>query len=63
MITYEYDESGNVIGLKYNDTQYYYIRNGQNDIVGILDSNLNQVVSYEYDSWGNILSIKDAGRK
>ena len=63
IIYYTYDESGNVIGLKYNDTQYYYIRNGQNDIVGILDSNLNQVVSYEYDSWGNILSIKDARRK
>ena len=51
---------GNIIGLNYNDTQYYYIRNGQNDVIGILDSNLNQVVSYEYDSWGNTISIKDA---
>ncbi len=57
---YTYDEIGNIIGLKYNDTQYYYIKNGQNDVIGILDSNLKQVVSYEYDSWGNILSIKDA---
>ena len=30
------------------------------DEIGILDSNLNQVVSYEYDSWGNTISIKDA---
>lgn len=59
IICYIYDENDRVIGLKYNDTQYYYIRNGQNDIIGILDSNLNQIVSYEYDSWGNILSIKD----
>ena len=59
IIYYIYDENDRVIGLKYNDTQYYYIRNGQNDIIGILDSNLNQIVSYEYDSWGNILSIKD----
>lgn len=59
VIYYTYDENGNVIGLKYNDIQYYYIRNGQNDIIGILDSSLNQIVSYEYDSWGNILSIKD----
>ena len=58
--SYTYDEIGNIIGLKYNDTQYYYIKNGQNDVIGILDSNLKQVVSYEYDSWGNILSIKDA---
>ena len=59
VIYYTYDENGRVIALKYNDTQYYYIRNGQNDIVGILDSNLNQIVSYEYDSWGKLLSIKD----
>ena len=59
IIYYIYDENDRVIGLKYDDTQYYYIRNGQNDIIGILDSNLNQIVSYEYDSWGNILSIKD----
>lgn len=63
IIYYTYDENGNIIGLKYNDIQYYYIRNGQNDIIGILDSNLKQVVSYEYDSWGNILSIKDANGK
>ena len=55
-----YDENGNIIGLNYNNTQYYYIRNGQNDVIGILDNNLNQVVSYEYDSWGNTISIKDA---
>ena len=63
IIYYTYDENGNIIALKYNDTQYYYIRNGQNDIVGILDSNLKQIVSYEYDSWGNILSIKDVNGK
>ena len=32
----------------------------QGDIVEILDSGYNRVVSYEYDSWGNILSIKDS---
>lgn len=57
---YTYDENGNIIGLNYNGTQYYYIKNGQNDIIGILDSSLNQIVSYEYDSWGKLLSIKDA---
>ena len=60
IIYYTYDENGNIIGLNYNNTQYYYIRNGQNDVIGILDSNLNQVVSYKYDSWGNTISIKDA---
>ena len=61
VIIYTYDENGNIIGLKDTyENQYYYIKNVQNDIIGILDSNLNQVVSYEYDSWGNIISIKDA---
>ena len=26
---YSYDEVGNLIGLNYNETQYYYIKNGQ----------------------------------
>jgi len=48
-----------VIGFNYNNDTYYYIKNAQRDILGILDSNYNQVATYEYDSWGNILSIKD----
>ncbi len=62
VIYYSYDESGNIIGLKYNNTQYYYIKNLQGDIIGILDNNLTQVVSYTYDSWGKLISIKDANR-
>ncbi|MCL2341969.1 MAG: RHS repeat-associated core domain-containing protein [Firmicutes bacterium] len=32
----------------------------QGDVIGILDSNLTQVVWYTYDSWGNVVSIKDS---
>jgi len=39
--------------------EYYYIRNAQNDIVGLLDSSGNEVVRYTYDSWGKLISIKD----
>lgn len=46
-------------GLRYNDATYYYLKNFKNDIIGILDSNYNQIVSYEYDGWGKVLSIKD----
>ena len=48
-----------LIGLKYNDTVYYYIKNMQEDIIGITDSNNNILCSYEYDSWGNIINIRD----
>ena len=47
------------MNLKYNNEVYYYIKNGQNDIIGILDNNYNKIVEYIYDSWGNILEIKD----
>ncbi|EEG32050.1 RHS repeat-associated core domain protein [[Clostridium] methylpentosum DSM 5476] len=45
-----------MFGFSLNGVNYYYIRNNQNDIIGILDSNGNQVVSYVYDSWGKLVS-------
>ncbi|MCX8074010.1 MAG: RHS repeat-associated core domain-containing protein [Clostridia bacterium] len=56
---YTYDAQDSLIGFKYNNTQYYYICNGQSDIIVILDNSLTQVISYSYDSWGKIVSIKD----
>lgn len=53
------DNFSSLIGFKYNNTLYYYIKNAQDDIIGILDSNYNQIVAYNYDSWGNIVSITD----
>ncbi len=57
-IYYIRDNDG-LIGLKYNNNIYYYIKNVQGDILGILDNNLNQVVSYQYDSWGKIINFTD----
>ncbi|MDY3990003.1 MAG: RHS repeat-associated core domain-containing protein, partial [Massilioclostridium sp.] len=51
-----YDDTGNLIGFSLNGASYYYVKNLQNDIIGILDSNGNQVVSYVYDSWGKLIS-------
>jgi RHS repeat-associated protein len=51
-----YDENGNLYGFKEGASMYYYLRNGQNDIIGILDNTGAQVVSYVYDSWGNPIS-------
>lgn len=56
---YQYDENNNLIGFTYNDEQYYYIRNGQNDIIGILNKEFKKVASYSYDSCGNLISVKD----
>ena len=58
LIYYLYDDSS-VVGLKYKGNTYYYIKNIQNDIIGILDSNYQTIASYTYDSFGKILSVQD----
>ncbi len=59
MIYYIRDEEGSLIGLKYNNSIYYYIKNLQEDIIGITDSNYNEGCRYEYDSFGKVITIKD----
>ena len=56
-IWYEYDSGANLISMKLNGTRYFYIRNVQNDIVGLTDPNGNVVVRYEYNAWGKLLNI------
>ena len=51
-----YDDTGNLFGFSLNGASYYYVKNLQNDIIGILDSDGSQVVSYVYDSWGRLIS-------
>ena len=41
--------------MRYINTMTY-----DGDIIGILDSNLNEVVRYTYDSWGKVLSVTDS---
>ena len=38
-------------------TTYYYTRNAQGDITGIVNASGTQVVAYTYDAWGNSLTI------
>jgi len=56
ILDFFYDENGNLYGFKDDGDMYYYVRNGQSDIIGILDNNGIQVVYYQYDSWGNPLT-------
>ena len=58
VIYYMRDNDG-LIGFKYLNNIYYYVKNIQGDITGILDSNYNQLVQYKYDSWGKIIDIID----
>ena len=59
-LRFSYDAAGLVSMVEYekpNETaQYYYLRNGQGDIVKLIDGSGNAVVEYTYDSWGKPLS-------
>ena len=54
VLEFFYDSNG-VVGFYYNNTPYYYLKNIQGDVVGILDANGTQVVSYTYDAWGKLI--------
>jgi RHS repeat-associated protein len=57
-VTYfAYDSAGNLIGMSAGSERYYYVRNAQNDITGLIDESGTLVVQYEYDSWGKPLAI------
>ncbi len=57
-IYYTRDCTGELVSFNLNDVEYYYIRNAQNDIIGIFDNSGDKVVSYSYDSWGKLLKIE-----
>ena len=51
-----YDSDGTRVGFTYNGTAYYYTKNAQGDVTGIVDGSCNTVVEYSYDAWGKLLS-------
>ena len=55
-LLFSYDANGDVISVNYNGTEYFYLRNGQNDIVGLMDGSGTRVVEYTYDAWGKLIS-------
>ena len=60
-IAFLYDGDGAAYGMLVKngttETYYYYIYNLQGDVIGILDSDGNVVVSYSYNAWGEIESV------
>ena len=55
-LLFSYDANGQAISVNYNGTEYYYLRNGQNDIVGLMDESGVRVVEYIYDACGKLIS-------
>ena len=57
LLYYYYGENGDVIGLTYNDADYYYRKNLQGDIISIHTTDGTKVVEYAYNAWGKVLSV------
>ena len=55
-LRFSYDAAGNAAAVNHNGTYYYYLRNGQGDVVKLIDGTGATVVEYTYDSWGKQLS-------
>ena len=62
LLYFIYDNSGLPIGFEvsysytYPSGVYTYQKNLQGDVIGVVDSNGNQVATYSYDAWGTITS-------
>ena len=57
---YYYDENNDLIGFKYNNQKYYYIRNIFKTIEKVIDNNGNIVISYRYDPYGKVIMTTKA---
>ena len=56
-IYYTYDGDDQLASMNLNGEEYFYIRNIQGDIIGLVDETGAEVVSYTYDTWGKVISI------
>ena len=58
LIAYLYGDSG-IVGINVNGTNYYFVKNLQGDITGIIDTEGNVAARYTYDVYGTPIDITD----
>ena len=52
---FTYDSLGPA-SVTYNDNRYFYLKNAQGNVTGLVNASGTQVVSYAYDPWGAPMS-------
>ena len=57
---FHYDSSGEVIGFTRTangaDTEYFYVKNLQGDILKVITATGTEAATYTYDAWGKLLT-------
>ena len=53
---FTYDSLGPA-SVTYNGNGYFYLKNAQGDVTGLVNASGTQVVSYTYDPWGAPMSV------
>ena len=57
VLVFMYDNNGDPFGFIYNGTEYYYVKNAQNDVTAIASADGTAIANYYYDSWGKLTEI------
>jgi len=52
---FTYDSTG-PLSVNCNGTEYFYVKNAQGDVTGLVTTSGTRVVTYTYDAWGNPLA-------
>ena len=62
VLEFSYSANGDVVSVLMRNqgassgTRYYYARNAQGDVIGLVNSSGTMVIRYTYDSWGKLIS-------
>ena len=54
-----YDNEDGVCGILYNDEPFYFQKNLQGDVIGIMNKDAQSVAKYSYDAWGVCTVVSD----
>ena len=52
---FTYDSTG-PLSVNCNGTEYFYVKNAQGDVTGMVNASGTRVVTYTFDAWGNPLA-------
>ena len=55
-LRFTYDSTG-PLSVNYNGTEYFYVKNAQGDVTGMVNASGTRVVTYTFDAWGKVQSV------